>query len=125
MICPQCGSPHCSVEFTDDGLINACAECEAQWKNKGDFTIEQNEAPAQQSQPKRIAQPINRASNANPVTPRTLVRQARARIVELDREIKRLSRLTQERDELKRLLAAAKHSGEATNVRPLRAASRG
>jgi hypothetical protein len=126
MNCPSCGSPHTSVEFDNDGLINNCAECESRWKATGDFTVEQETPraePPQLPQAKRQIAPVRGGAKA--INPKTLVQQAKLRVVELDREIKRLSRLMKERDELKRLIAAAKTSGEATNVRPIRAAQKG
>ena len=44
---------------------------------------------------------------AAPISPRDVVRLARARLKDVEREIKRLHKLEAERDELKRLLDAA------------------
>ena len=123
MQCPNCGSPHVSVEFDEAGLINECVECESRWKNKEPANEETfaHTPPV----PRVVATKQSAPQPKNQVNPKTLIQQAKARVSELDREIKKLTRLVQERDELKRLLAAAKTSGEAANVRPLRAASRG
>jgi len=121
MNCPGCGSTHVSVEFDENGLINACVECERRWKA---HDLPRDDAAPPESvrtSPKRAPLVTQRKTT----NPKTLIQQAKARVAELDREIKRLTRLVQERDELKRLLLAAKPSGEAANVRPLRAASRG
>lgn len=59
-------------------------------------------------QPVVFYQPVQvAAGKAKPTTPRSVVKAARARVRELDREIKRIEKLRAERDELKRLLAAA------------------
>ena len=52
------------------------------------------------------------------VKPRDVVKLARTRVRELDREIKRLEGLKKEREELRRLLAAAK-AAPKTNVRAI------
>jgi len=58
--------------------------------------------------------------SAAPITGAALVKQLRARLRVVEREIKARQSLEQERDQLQRLLAAAKK--ERTNLRAIRAA---
>ncbi len=75
--------------------------------------VQQVDAPKQSVLPGFVAytaqpathQPI--IATGPRLTPKTLLKQARARVRELDAEIKRLRRLEQEREELRRLIAAA------------------
>jgi hypothetical protein len=59
-----------------------------------------------------VAPPAPPATAASkPLAPRDVLRLARARLRELDKEIRRLERLTKEREELRRLVAAAGKPG--------------
>lgn len=90
-----------------------------------------NQQPTQQTlpslaevapRPKQSA-PAPRATAAQPVLGGTgqLIKAAKQRLRELNAEIKRLRSLERERDELQRLLKAAKQK-PANNVRSLRSA---
>jgi hypothetical protein len=115
---PDCGENTLVTELTPQGLKRKCCKCGAPA-----FIPEQS---AQQHQAPIVSAPARVAAVAtkklSQLTTKSLVRDARARIVDLNREIKHLKSLTKERDELKRLLKAAKQKpldGGAV-VRPLR-----
>jgi hypothetical protein len=56
----------------------------------------------------RAVKPVKQSAKPiTPVAPKNIVRMARARLVEIERELKKLRRLERERDELRRLVDAA------------------
>lgn len=66
------------------------------------------------------ATPAQRRGRATAITtPKDVVKAARARLREIDAEVKRLRKLEREGAELRRLLAAAKAKPRVTNVREL------
>jgi hypothetical protein len=113
---PDCGENTIVSEMTPQGIRRYCNVC------KVALAATPKPVPVI-AVPVPVAQPLKRASEpAAKLTPKTLLRDARARVAELNREIKRMKSLVKERDALKRLLSAAKKQpldGGAV-VRPLR-----
>ena len=78
--------------------------------------------PPEFVEPKRAA-PLAQPAPHAPLAPRDLVREAKARIKAIDVELRRLTALRRERDELQRLVTAAKR--RPANVTPLSRRSTG
>ena len=123
MNCPHCKSPHTTTEVgAECQIIHACVECDARWNPPAED--EQETPRATVATPQRPAMAPQRPSAS--LTPRNIIKLSRERLRELDREIKRLESLKKERDEIKRLLAAAKTKQDGrSNLRPLRTANQG
>lgn len=117
MSCPACGSEKVSVDFGERGKVFACLACEHHW------TTAQIEAASVAQQAKR--EPAQVATAAQPLAPKNILVQARAELRRLNVEIKRLERLKRQRDEIKRLLAAAKTKQPRAVVRQLRSQAQG
>lgn len=126
MICPQCQGAQLASEFGPGGISFRCLAdgCGCQFKDNPSLDFS-DDAPAPALAPaKTIAAPPKFAAPApvaESLRPRDVLRLARKRLAELNREIKKLKALTSERDQIKRLLAAANQSTDGqANVRPLR-----
>ena len=122
MMCPQCQGAQLASEFGPGGIVFRCLTdgCGCQFKDNPalDFS---DDAPAPVA-PARVAPKVGPATLVvDPLKPRDVLRLARKRLAELNREIKRLNALTVERDQIERLLVAAKQTTDGlANVRPLR-----
>jgi hypothetical protein len=97
-------------EFTPDGLFPLGAYREGQAEGAvAAATAVVPEVTPTALQP-RISRPLSAVADVATVAairPRDVVRLARARLREVERDIRRIKKLETERDELKRLLAAA------------------
>ena len=113
----ECGENSLITELTLQGLKRRCFKCGTPVQMPA---VEQVATRAALDEPHRVAAP--RPTPTGTLTTKSLVRDAKARIVELNREIKKLKLLTQERNELVRLIKAAKQkpSDGGAVVRPLR-----
>jgi hypothetical protein len=119
---PDCGENSIVSKFTASGIVRYCVRCNAPLATQP-VKLNIDEQPDESRPVSR--QPVAAQVKSQPrkaITPASIVRDARARIAELNREIKHLKSLTKERDELKRLLAAAKRKPLDCGavVRPLR-----
>ena len=112
MICPICRGSKLAAEFTETGMVYKCLADGTVFADSPAAHEELNEAPRREPESKRAA-PTNKSA---PVTDRDVVRLARARLRELNAEIKRLRKLEAQRDALKRLLAAADKKTEGPAV---------
>lgn len=121
---PDCGENTIVSEFRPEGLVRYCNRC------KAPVAAAQKVAP-QPAAPSGGIPPVGASATkpdlalmraAGQLTPTKITALARARIAELNREIKHLKSLVRERDELKRLLTAAKKKPQdgGAVVRPLR-----
>lgn len=126
MICPQCQGAQLASEFGPGGITYRCLApgCECQFKDNPalDFIDEPAPAPARRPVPKAqpVAPIVSQATTAA-LTPKNILKLARARMRELNKEIARLTALKAERDQIKRLLAAATQTTDGqANVRPFR-----
>jgi hypothetical protein len=107
MICPGCGSESFGATFTGDGPRHKCNGC----GNLFDpALLESNPVDSNVSiELPKVSAARPKATAATTITGTgSLLKSARARVRELNREINRLKSLTKERDELRRLIAAAK-----------------
>lgn len=122
MICQGCGGTSFGAEFTPEGPRSKCNQCGNLFQFSDGQAVEttaQREQPAQQERPK--TQPAKLTKPALAVAGINIVASARQRIRELNAEIKRLESLRKERDELQRLVKAAKTKPKGgAIVRPLR-----
>lgn len=114
---PECGENTIITELTQQGMKRRCCKCGAPVQMPVVEHVATRPAPAELP---RAATP--RPTPTVTLTTKSLVRDAKARIVELNRELKKLKLLTQERNELARLIKAAKQkpSDGGAVVRPLR-----
>lgn len=119
MNCTGCGHDVQPVTmFTAEGLVYRCprAECNSLLgrpepepePSAEEPVIHVPQRPAQ-TKPKQVPATFN------------VVKAARARLREVERQIKRLRKLEKERDELKRLLSAARAEPKTATVKSLRA----
>jgi hypothetical protein len=123
VICPQCQGVQLASEFTGSGLVFRClsADCGCQFKDSPAADVDADDAPVAAA-PKRVfVAPVAVAAKPIELSPKDILKLARQRLRELNREIKKLTALKSERDQIKRLLAAANQTTDAqTNVRALR-----
>jgi|GEM_PF-2835252 hypothetical protein len=123
MICSGCGSESFGAVFTNGAVRNRCNGC----GNLFAPEVTEQPGPTEEQEPRPIPAPVLRAvtapQQAAPLSTTSLLKSARARARELTREINRLKALTKERDELRRLIAAAKQPSpkRTATVRQLRA----
>lgn len=125
MICPQCQGHQLASEFGPGGITYRCLTdgCGCQFKDNPalDLIDEPAPAPALRPAPKAPVAPAAPQATTAALTPKNILKLARARMRELNKEIARLTALKAERDQIKRLLAAANQTTDGqTNVRPLR-----
>jgi hypothetical protein len=119
MSCPFCGCDAVQSVFTPSGMALYClnADCLQTFKPAA-------EAPSQAIQ--LASPPVTTARKQTKlVTSKQVLRDARAQLRILNVEIKRLETLKRERDEIKRLLAAAKSKPTHAVVRALRHTNQG
>lgn len=109
-----CGACNANVatasEMTLSGLQTTCLQCGSMAVEKREEGISAERDPSKPLQP---APAVATNVGTLPLRPVNLLRAARARVKEINRELKRLGSLKQERDELERLLRAAKGSKTA------------
>lgn len=103
-----CGDNTIISSFTPAGLVRLCSKCGLKVATVDRAEAVRGQAPVAPVAPTATPTRPHVMPEPKPTKPRSVLRQARARVTELNREIKRLERLRTERDELKRLLAAAK-----------------
>lgn len=110
LVCANgCGENTIISSFTPAGLVRACSNCGLRVATVDRATALQTPAQQEPAAPLVVSRTQPRAQPVEkPVKTQSILQQARARVAELEREIKRLERLRAERDELKRLLAASK-----------------
>lgn len=123
MICPGCGSESFGAVFTGGAVRHRCNGC----GNLFTPEVTEQPGPTEEQELRPIPAPVPRAVAAPqqvaPLSTTSLLKSARVRVRELTREINRLKALTKERDELRRLIAAAKQpsSKRGATIRQLRA----
>jgi hypothetical protein len=109
MICPGCGSESFGATFTGDGPRHKCNGCGNLFDPELMETLQPVEGVAVPPVPlKKAAHVLGQVVSGTPLTPTGIVKQARVELRALDLEIKRLEKLKKQRDELRRLIAAAK-----------------
>lgn len=123
MTCGACGGESYGAVFTPDGVLQRCNGCGALTKPEEAVPPQ---LPLQAIEEPSLPPPPPQPSPAKPVIATgvgNVLANARARVRELNAEIKRLESLRKERDELTRLLAAAKKQPpkRTATVRQLRA----
>ena len=132
MTCPACGGTSSSSEFTVNGIVLRClnSECGCKYPQPDDQADEfedrdedeqEERVVAPKPPPKRI-EPVQEQPKRKPLTIPSIVQQARAELRILNAEIKRLEKLKIQRDEVIRLLDAAKKPDVdgLAKVRPIR-----
>lgn len=119
--CPSCGSDAFSYEMDEEcRLVPVCLVCQARG-TAVDVDPDTPANPLATAQARSVAaQPNTKQAPPKKTAPFNVLAAAKARVRELNREIARLEKLTVERDQLKRLLAAANQKTGA--VLPLRKA---
>jgi len=123
--CTNCGSDALTYELSEDSRIEGkCLVCGAKLQTEMDNLSVQNPLGAvTQNEPavtaRKASTGIATVSNTTS-EPLDIVKAARSRMRELNAEIKRLTKLTHERDQLKRLLEAAKKPTGARGAVQLR-----
>jgi uncharacterized Zn finger protein (UPF0148 family) len=117
--CPSCGGDTHKTRVTQDGIKLVCLtpDCGRSWSLPDEDGSEEQSAVA--AQPSAKSSPKPTASQS--MTPVDLLKQAKQQIKALTAEIKRLETLRRQRDELKRLVAAATKPKRGAIVRALRA----
>lgn len=113
-----CGSPHVTVQLRTGmdggpaGMMCVCQECGASWQPEPFKPSQPISAPQLATEPLQQNKTVSTQVVAKPkrVTRRNLLADARRQIKEMDAEIARLEKLRRERDELVRLVNAAKSS---------------
>ena len=121
MICPQCQGAQLASSFTPEGIRYNCLGCGCVFKDSPEAEFDNDALEPVAARPAPKAPPAVAQKTASPLSPKDILKIARARLRELNAEIKVLTARKQERDQIKRLLAAAKKTktdGQA-NVRPL------
>jgi hypothetical protein len=122
VICPGCGGTSFGAEFTSEGPRSKCNQCGNLFRfDDGQAVVStvSREPPEQRELPR--PQPVKQSKATTPIAGVNIVASARQRIRELSAEIKRLESLRKERDELQRLVKAAKTKPKGSAiVRPLR-----
>jgi rubredoxin len=119
VVCSGCGSDSFGAVFTAGVVRHRCNGC-------GNLFDAEQTAPSaaapSAAKPSVERRPVE-TPTAAAMAPASLLKSARARVRELTREINRLKALTKERDELRRLIAAAKQPSpkRTATVRQLRA----
>lgn len=113
-VCPSCGCTAIAYEMDEDcKLVPECLSCHSKGTAvESDPGTPTNPLAVAQTAPKVAAGKPSAASLAGtnkraPLESFDVVRAAKARVRELNREIARLEKLKTERDQLKRLLVAA------------------
>lgn len=122
MNCPSCDSTQIGAEITQAGPVMRCRACGHGFR-PADVFHQVAEGISPKATKRALVEspkPLNREP-AQTLTTRSLIKDARQRLTELNREVKRLEALKKERDEIVRLLAAAKQRGDG-KVRHLRTA---
>lgn len=114
MICPICKGSKLSAEFTESGMVYKCLADGTVFADSPAAHEELNETPHQApvAQRRGAVSPRQTAS----VSDRDVIRLARARLRELNAELKRMKKLESQRDAIKRLLAAADKKTEGPAV---------
>ena len=120
MRCAACG--HEDVPLTriaaDGRLIRQCQKCQAQLAEPAEIHGGPPQAPPKPVEPPPIGRRTRRRAAADGSAPLDIVKAAKARLRWLNRGLKRLKKLEQERTELQRLLDAA--SGKPAVVRNIK-----
>lgn len=113
MNCPGCGHDVAPVtEFSLEGMFRKCPRIEC-GTPLGPVETAQVQVPPENVAPTRQRKPRARVESFD------VIKAAKARLRELDRQIRQLKKLEKEREQLKRLLDAAQ--GRPAEVKRLRA----
>lgn len=117
----ECGDNTIVSEIGDDGKVSRhCHKCGAKWMPYAAAPAPAVAIEEQAVKPKGKPATVTATTRHTSAAPKFNVLQAaRARLRELDREIARLEKLKRERDQLARLLDAAKTTNGAKAI-PLR-----
>ena len=116
---PECGENTIIGEVSENGtVVRRCVKCATPWREQATSAaiiapVTKNASPYIAAKDPRQ----NQAANAEPIN---VIQAARARLRELNTELARMKKLTRERDQLVRLLAAAKTPNGAKAAIPLR-----
>lgn len=113
MTCPACQSERVSSDFGERGIVSKCLDCEHKWSGNA------QQAPRPVAVAPVRPVPVTVAVTAT-LSKQDILSRARSELKALNAEIRRLEKLKRQRDELKRLLAAAKTPKPNATIRALR-----
>lgn len=127
MSCPVCGCAQTGSEFTTSGIVVKClnTNCGSTWKAAAPQVEheEDDDTEEEAARPETVKRTAVASKPSASLSPKSVVKLAKAELTRLNAEIRRLEKLKTQRDELKRLIAASKQPrpNRTASVRHLRA----